>query len=91
MTHPIQRPGQSLCAHKREVADWMGYGSVEAMDRDHDATHASLCRWLGIPSYALKQARGEPLNPVEQRLADIEEDAALAVQRLAQSTGAVLP
>lgn len=91
MTHPLHRPGQSLCAHKREMADWMGYGSVEHMDRLHDRVHSSFCAWLGLPSYALKQARGEPLSPTEQRLADMEEDAVLAAQRFIQNAGVSVP
>lgn len=91
MSHPVQRPGQSMCAHKREMADWMGYGSVEHMDRLHDALHAAMCQWLQIPSYALKQSRGEPLNATEQRLADLEEDAVLATQRFYHQAGGKLP
>lgn len=91
MTHPIRRPGQSLCAHKREMADWMECGSVETMDAVHDRVHEAMCAWIGVPSYAMKQARGEPLSPTEQRLADMEEDAALAVQRFIHNCGKSVP
>lgn len=75
-------------ADKATTAKWMGYGesreAIKAMDRDHDGIHASLCRWLGIPSHSLMIARGEQVSPKQQRLAGYEEDAVLTLQRMIQ-------
>lgn len=88
MTHPARQPGQSFEDHQREVAAWCGYPDTEALNRDHDALHASLTRWLGIPSHSLAAARGEPHDPL---LAGIEEDATLATQRLLAHHGTGVP
>lgn len=70
---------------KEQTARWLGYGSdIAALDRDHDPLHRRLCSWLGIPSYSMKDAAGEPLTADERRLAEVEEDAVLCVQRLVQ-------
>lgn len=70
---------------QRATAERLGYGNdVDAMNMVHDALHGALCHFLSIPSYALKQARGEALTEVEQALADIEEEAVMATQRLQQ-------
>lgn len=70
---------------KAETARWMGYGdNVAAMDMEHDSLHGALCHFLGVASYALKDARGENMTDRERELASYEEDAVLAVQRLRQ-------
>ena len=75
----------SLHMTKQQTAEWLGYGDdVAAMDLVHDSYHRQLCKWLGVPSLSMKDAAGEPLTDAERALACIEEDAALAVQRLAR-------
>lgn len=80
--HPQHREGQSFGEHQEEMAAWVGT-TVEGLNAAHDALHASLSAFLGLPSHALRQAAGEPLTSDEQRLADIEEDAVLSCQRWA--------
>jgi len=82
MDHPKQRPGQSLADHQAEVAAWLGYSDADAMNAEHDRWHLMLARWLGIRSQSLREADGETLSDTEQRLAWMEENAVLAVQRL---------
>lgn len=61
----------------------LGYGDdVEALNAQHDPLHVALCAWLGVESYALREATGERLSPEHQRLAWDEEAAVLAVQKL---------
>lgn len=75
-----------------ETARRLGYGEdVEAMNADHDPLHAALCRWLGVPSFALAAGRGEQLSPEQHELAALEEDAVLMVQRLMRAHGATVP
>lgn len=88
---PQRRPGQSFESHQLDMAEWMGCASVAEMNAAHDGIHSALCAWLGIESLALKQGRGERLTRHEQRLADIEEQAVLCVQRLAVQAGGKLP
>lgn len=88
MTCPEQRPGQPLYAHQCEVASWMGYPSVAAMNRHHDDVHAALCDWLGVTSHSLRCAAGEP-HVAE--LAEMEETAVLALQRFCQHAGGRIP
>lgn len=83
--HPIQRPGQSLASHKRDMAQWMGCSSVEQMDQDHDPLHAELTQWMGATSYSLLVAQGVDLPPPLRRLAELEENAVLHVQRWLQA------
>lgn len=68
-------------AGQRVTSRRLGYGTdVDAMTRDHDPLHALLTDWLGLPfSHALHQAAGLPFD---RMLAQYEEDAVLAVQRL---------
>jgi hypothetical protein len=74
-----------FAAQQQETARRLGYGEdVAAMNLHHDPLHGALCHFLGVPSYALKQARGEPLSEREQALADMEEEAVMASQRLRQ-------
>ena len=87
MTCPRQQPGQSFDDHQREVAEWIGC-SVGRMNRDHDALHASLCAWLGIPSHSLACAAGRPNDP---DLAAMEEGAVMHVQRLLTHHGVGVP
>lgn len=77
----------------RATAAALGYGegpdAALAMCRAHDALHARLCAWLGIPeSYSLRQAAG---LPVDAELAAIEEDAVMVVQRLMVLGGGRMP
>lgn len=76
---PQRRPGQAMEEHKAEMAAWLGYPSVEAMDREHDDLHRSLCDLLGVTSHSMACAEGKPFNP---KLAGMEEDAVLYAQRL---------
>lgn len=69
----------SLAAQQAATARWMGYPDAAAMNAAHDATHAALCGWLGVPSHSLACAQGEDHDA---RLAAIEEDAVLYLQRL---------
>jgi hypothetical protein len=66
----------------RATAARLGYGpDTLAMCRDHDPLHARLCDWLGLlDSFALRDAAGL-LDPKEQALALLEEEAVLALQK----------
>ena len=88
MTHPIRQPGESFEAHQRVMAEWMGYPDVDAMNRDHDAAHEALCRWLGVRSHSLACARGEPFDT---NLAWAEETAVLHIQLLMARHGVEVP
>lgn len=73
---------------KEETARWMGYGSdVAAMDRVHDRLHEGLCLWLGLPSYSMQLANGASLDHERHTLANLEEEAVMAVQRWARHAG----
>lgn len=63
-----------------KMAKRLGYGKdVNAMTRDHDPLHSWLCDRLGMPhSFSLMQAAGFDVNA---RLAGLEEDAVLSVQK----------
>ena len=80
--------GKEVHAHPNfesaEMANKLGYGDdVASMTREHDALHSQLMDWLGQPySYSLMQAAGEN---VDWEIANYEEAAALAVQRLKQA------
>jgi len=87
---PVRRPGQSFDNYQAEVARWLGC-DVFTMNATHDAIHASMCKWLGITSHALREARGERLSVAEADLAETEEFAALAVQRLIIQAGIGVP
>ncbi len=77
---------QVLTAHR------LGYGfDVESMNHDHDSLHAALCAWLGVQSWSLTEARGAQLAWPQKRLAIIEEDAVLAVQRLMRAHLVAVP
>ena len=77
----------------RATAAALGYG--EGPDaalrccQDHDALHARLTAFLGIPeSFSLRQAAG---LPVDAELAAIEEGAVMALQRLMIRGGGRMP
>lgn len=77
----------------RSTAAALGYGegpeAALRMAQHHDALHALLTAWLGIPvSFALRQAAE---LPVDAELAEIEEAAVLAVQKLMIRGGGRLP
>lgn len=80
MTHPLRKPGQSHEEHQAEMAEWTGC-TVEELNASHDPLHRAVARLSGYPSHAMRQAAGEPLTDAEQALADIEEDAVLALGR----------
>lgn len=84
---PRQRPGQSLESHQAEMAEWMGC-DVETMNAAHDPAHRSICAWLGVPSHSMACADGESFD---LRLADLEENAVLHVQRFAVAHGVEVP
>jgi hypothetical protein len=84
---PRRQPDQPFDAHQREVAEWLGC-SVEQMNNQHDPLHLALCGWLGVPSEAMKDAAGELHGG---RLAGLEEQAVLSVQRLAVAHGVEMP
>lgn len=84
---PQRGPGQSFEAHQADVAAWMGC-SVEALNAVHDPLHVEFCRWLGVESQALRDARGEALSERERQLASLEEMAVLTTQRLIVAAGA---
>ena len=58
---------------------------------EHDLWHVDLSVWLGIPSYALWGATGFKLTPDMQAIADLEEQAVLALQHLAAAHHVGLP
>lgn len=88
MNCPQQQPGQSFSDHQAETAAWMGYATADDMNADHDALHAAMCKWLGVPSHSLLQAAGEPHDA---HLAWIEENAVLHLQRFMRQIGACVP
>lgn len=77
---------------QERTAAWLGYGhgaeAASRMNADHDPLHAALCAALGVPSQSLRMAQGETLTRREMDLAAMEEDAVLAVQKLAMHAGA---
>lgn len=77
---PSRRDGQSFDDHQTEVAAWLGC-SVENMNKEHDALHQELCGAFGVVSQALRDADGEALTDAERRIAGLEEQAVLYVQR----------
>lgn len=71
--------------NQAETARSLGYGNdVEAMNRDHDQLHGWLTMALGVPSWSLALARGEPMTIRQRKLAELEEQAVMACQRLRQ-------
>lgn len=73
----------------RATARQLGYSDdTLAMCRDHDSLHARLCDWLGVESYALREAAG---IAVDAEIAAAEEAAVLAVQKFMRLAGAAVP
>ena len=62
----------------------MGYDSVEEMDEDHDLTHEAICERLGVRSYSLAVRDGLTLTDEQYRIATMEEQAILCIQRWLQ-------
>lgn len=59
------------------------------MTRDHDPLHSALAAWVGLPaSLALQLAAGET---ADRELADLEEAAVLALQKLLRRAGLPVP
>ena len=77
--------------HQDAIARWSGFPDAAAMNAVHDRTHLALCRFFGIRSHALREARGETLTREEQALAAMEEDAVLYALRWAQHAGVEVP
>lgn len=69
---------------KKELAKWMGYDSVEEMDDEHDITHELLCEWGNVMSYSHAVRDGYTLTDEQYRIAAMEEQAVLLVQRWLQ-------
>lgn len=76
LSHPL--------GSKQELAEWMGYETVEEMDAEHDSLHLALCVAFRSPSYSIMIANGRPVTPEEETLAKLEEHAVLMVQRWLQ-------
>lgn len=73
----------------RATARELGYGAdVLAMAQDHDRLHAALCDWLGVESHSLRCAVG---LDHDHSLAEIEEAAVMAIQRLMRMSGRQVP
>lgn len=70
--------------NKLDLATWMGYNTIEEMDKDHDDLHTRLCEAFDVPSYSMIIANGGTLPHDEYCLANYEEDAVLHVQRWLQ-------
>lgn len=87
---PTQASGQSFEAHQAEMAVWLGC-DVDTMNSLHDPLHVALCRWLGVESYAMREAGGAKLGHWEACLASLEEEAVLCVQRFMQHAGGRIP
>lgn len=76
-----------------ETARDVGYGdgpdAALRMCQDHDALHALVCGWLGIPeSYSLRMTVGAE---ADLELAAIEEAAVMALQKLMMRGGGRMP
>lgn len=75
----------SFAADQAATARALGYdGDVSAMNMEHDPLHGALTHFLGVPSYSLAVARGEALTDRQRALAEIEEEAVMACQKLRQ-------
>lgn len=70
--------------NEEELAQWMGYDSVEEMDEDHNLTHEAICEQLGVRSYSLAVRDGLTLNDEQYRIAAMEEQAIIHIQRWLQ-------
>lgn len=72
---------------KEETAEWMGYDTVEAMDRDHDNLHKKLAEVFDVISYSMVEASGAKLFTEHEPLAWAEENAVLHTQRWLRMIG----
>lgn len=88
MSIPSRQLGESFEDHQAKMARWIGVASVAELNRDHDALHRSLCRWLGVESHSMRCAEGKPYDGT---LAALEEQAVLSVQRFMAHSGARVP
>lgn len=80
---------ESYRATARELGYGDGQDAALRMAQEHDALHALLTAWLGIPeSFSLRVAAGA--DP-DSEIAAIEEAAVLAVQKLMVRGGGRLP
>lgn len=59
-----------------------------ALCQDHDALHAALAAWLGLESFALREAAG---LDVDAEIAAAEEAAVLATQKFMRLAGVSVP
>lgn len=82
----IQAPDGTEPMGQAATAAWMGV-DVTTMNLAHDCLHHALCDAFKVPSRAMRQAAGETLDPAEQHLADLEENAVLHVQRWLHAAG----
>lgn len=71
------QPGQDGTARR------CGYRSAEELNRDYDLTHSLLAAWLGLPWSPTLYDVARGISGDE--LHAIEEEAVLAVQRLANA------
>lgn len=78
--------------HQLETARALGYGDdVAELNRQHDPLHVAMCKWLGVTSHSMRVAAGEELTSDEQRLAEQEEAAVIALQRFLRSCRVEVP
>lgn len=73
--------------NKEKTAKWMGYDTVEAMDRDHDPLHTAIAAIFGVTSHSMRVARGEKVNHDDWTLGNYEEEAVLNLQRWLRKIG----
>lgn len=69
---------------KELLATWMGYDSVEEMDEDRDITHELLCEKFNVISYSHAVRDGYELTDEQYRIAAMEEQTAICLQRWLQ-------
>ncbi len=73
--------------NKEETRKFMGYQSIDSMDRDHDPLHREMADHFGVTSWSMADAVGIPLTPEQQTLAWAEENAVLHTQRWLRMAG----
>lgn len=72
---------------KQGTAAWMGYDTVEAMDRDHDPLHRTMAQMFNVQSYSMAVADNEDLPREQQEIAWAEENAVIHTQRWLRMIG----
>ncbi len=78
-------------ADYRATAARLGYGTdTAAMNADHEITHALLAAWLGLDESPVMRAVADDAWQDGPAALGLEEDAVLAVQRLARAWGVEL-